>query len=435
MLRSCAGVQGGFAPTGGWRMPAGSGRGRSVLQRSLSLLLSGLCCLALLSLPVWAEEETGFDLDYYGRFRGQNLSINVFNWGEYISDGSDGSLNVNKAFEELTGITVNYATFATNEELYSKLKGGGARYDIVIPSDYMVARMIEEGMLEPLDFANIPNFENIYPQYRNPEYDPENLYSVPYTAGTVGIIYNTTRVQEPVESWGILWDERYSGDILMFSNSRDAFGVAEKYLGFSLNTTDPAELTACANLLLEQKPLVQAYVMDEIFDKMISGEAAIAPYYAGDYLTMADTNEDLAFSIPKEGTNLFVDAICIPKGAQQKEAAEMYVNFMCEGTVAADNITYIGYTTPNSAAYALLDPEIQEDPVSYPPAEVLENTEPFLALDQETGLLLDSLWTEVLTTDSGYNKWAMPVFVVVAVALSISLTLVRRWRKKRDQFK
>lgn len=404
-------------------------------MKKLCALLTALGCLLLFSPSALAAEAGEFDESYYGRFKGQNISINVFNWGEYISDGSDGSLDVNKAFEELTGITVNYATFATNEELYSKLKGGGARYDIVIPSDYMVARMIEEGMLEELDFTNIPQFGNIAPEYRNPEYDPDNLYSVPYTAGTVGIIYDTTRVEGPVDSWGILWDERYKKEILMFSNSRDAFGIAERYLGFSLNTTDPAELTACANLLLEQKPLVQAYVMDEIFDKMISGEAAIAPYYAGDYLTMADTNENLAFAIPKEGTNLFTDALCIPKGAQQREAAEMYINFMCEGQVAADNISYIGYTSPNSAAFALLDPETQNNPVSYPPAEVLENTEPFLALDSETGLLLDSLWTDVLTTDSSYNKWAMPVFVVVAVALSISLTVARRIRKRRDQLK
>ena len=404
-------------------------------MKKLFALLVALCCLVFSAPSALAAEDGEFDEDYYGRFRGQNISINVFNWGEYISDGSDGSLDVNKAFEELTGITVNYATFATNGELYSKLKGGGARYDIVIPSDYMVARMIEEEMLAPLDFTNIPKFENIALEYRDPEYDPGNLYSVPYTAGTVGIIYDTTRVQGPVDSWGILWDERYSKEILMFSNSRDAFGIAERYLGFSLNTTDPAELTACANLLLEQKPLVQAYVMDEIFDKMISGEAAIAPYYAGDYLTMADTNENLAFAIPKEGTNLFTDALCIPKDAQQKQAAEMYINFMCEGQVAADNISYIGYTSPNAAAFALLDPEIQNNPVSYPPAEVLENTEPFLALDQETGRLLDSLWTDVLTTDSSYNKWEMPVFVVVAVTLSISLTAARRIRKKRDQLK
>lgn len=372
---------------------------------------------------------------YYGRLAGEKISINVFNWGEYISDGSDGSIDVNAAFEELTGIQVNYSTFATNEELYSKLKGGGAQYDIIIPSDYMIARMIQEDMLEPLNFDNIPAFSNIDEQYLNPAYDPENAYSVPYTAGTVGIIYNSATVEEPVDSWDILWDERYTNDILMFSNSRDAFGIAQKYLGYSLNTTDREELEDCARLLKEQKPLVQAYVMDEIFDKMISGEAAVAPYYAGDYITMSALNEDLKFAIPKEGTNLFVDAICIPKGAQQKEAAEMYINFLCEGQVAADNIGYIGYSTPNKAAFALLDPEAQEDPVRYPPQEVLKNTEPFLALDEETGLLLDSLWTEVLATDQSYNRWSMPLFVVLAVALSILLNILRRRRKRREQLR
>lgn len=290
-------------------------------------------------------------------------------------------------------------------------------------------------MLEPLNFDNIPAFSNIDEQYLNPAYDPENAYSVPYTAGTVGIIYNSATVEEPVDSWDILWDERYTNDILMFSNSRDAFGIAQKYLGYSLNTTDREELEDCARLLKEQKPLVQAYVMDEIFDKMISGEAAVAPYYAGDYITMSALNEDLKFAIPKEGTNLFVDAICIPKGAQQKEAAEMYINFLCEGQVAADNIGYIGYSTPNKAAFALLDPEAQEDPVRYPPQEVLKNTEPFLALDEETGLLLDSLWTEVLATDQSYNRWSMPLFVVLAVALSILLNILRRRRKRREQLR
>lgn len=400
-------------------------------MKKLSLLLLGL--LLLLWAPTVAlAEESGYDVAYYQRYQGKNVAINVFNWGEYISDGSDESLDVNKAFTELTGIKVNYSTFATNEELYSKLRGGGASYDIIIPSDYMVSRMINEGMLEPLNLENIPNFKNIYDQYKNPEYDPENHYSVPYTAGTVGIIYNTTVVEEPVDSWNALWDERYSGNILMFSNSRDAFGITQKMLGYSLNTTDPAELYATSEKLKAQKPLVQAYVMDEIFDKMVSGEASMAPYYAGDYLTMADTNEDLAFSIPKEGTNLFVDAICVPKGANQKDAAEMYINFLCEGDVAAQNIEYIGYSTPNSAAFALLDPETQNNPVSYPPQEILENTEPFLALDTETGLLVDALWTEVLSTDYGYNKWSMPIFVAVALLLCVGLNVVRKLRKNRE---
>ena len=407
-------------------------------MKKLTAFLCALICILSMTVAASGDtprEEPAYDMAYYGRLAGEKISINVFNWGEYISDGSDGSIDVNAAFEELTGIQVNYSTFATNEELYSKLKGGGAQYDIIIPSDYMIARMSQEDMLEPLNFDNIPAFSNIDEQYLNPAYDPENAYSVPYTAGTVGIIYNSATVEEPVDSWDILWDERYTNDILMFSNSRDAFGIAQKYLGYSLNTTDREELEDCARLLKEQKPLVQAYVMDEIFDKMISGEAAVAPYYAGDYITMSALNEDLKFAIPKEGTNLFVDAICIPKGAQQKEAAEMYINFLCEGQVAADNIGYIGYSTPNKAAFALLDPEAQEDPVRYPPQEVLKNTEPFLALDEETGLLLDSLWTEVLATDQSYNRWSMPLFVVLAVALSILLNILRRRRKRREQLR
>ena len=403
------------------------------MKRKKLLCALAACLLALIPFNAFAAGEDGeYDMAYYGQFAGQNASINVFNWGEYISDGSDGALDVNKAFEELTGIKVNYSTFATNEELYSKLKGGGAQYDVIIPSDYMIARMIAEDMLEELDFESIPAFENIDEQYRNPEYDPENRYSVPYTWGTVGIIYNIGTVEEPVDSWSILWDEQYRGDILMFSNSRDAFGLTQKLLGYSLNTENHDELRAACEKLKDQKPLVQAYVMDEIFDEMLSGEAAIAPYYAGDYLIMAEDNEDLRFSIPKEGTNLFVDAVCIPKGAAHKAAAELYINFLCEPRVAADNIEYIGYSTPNKAAFELLDEEVQNDPVCYPPPEVLENTEPFLALSPETSLLLDSLWTEVLSTDKGYNKWIMPVFVVVAVGFSIGINLARRYRKKKD---
>ncbi len=214
--------------------------------------------------------------------------INVYNWGQYISDGTDDYIDVNAAFEEATGIHVNYMTFDSNESMYTKLKTGGSAYDVVIPSDYMVARLIDEGFLLPLNFDNIPNYEYIDEAYRNTDYDPENLYSVPYTWGTVGIIYNSAYVdEEDTGSWDLLWNSKYAGKILMFDNPRDSFAIAEKMLDYSVNTSDPDELRAAAYKLTEQKPLVQAYVMDQIFDKMERGEAWIAPYYAGDYLLMA----------------------------------------------------------------------------------------------------------------------------------------------------
>ena len=401
------------------------------MMRIIALLVALVACFSLLCLPASAN-ELGLDESYYSRFKGQDVSINVYNWGEYISDGSDDTMDVNAEFEELTGITVNYSTFATNEELYAKLKSGGADYDIIIPSDYMISRMIQEGMLLPLDFENIPAVENIFPQYLDTNYDPEGAYSVPYTWGTVGIIYNTAMVDEVVDSWQILWDDKYTNNVLMFSNPRDAFGITLKKLGYSLNSTDELELRVAAEELKMQKPIVQAYVMDEIFDKMQGGEAALAPYYAGDALTMIDANPDLAFATPKEGTNIFYDAMCIPYSCQQKEAAEMYINFMCEAEVAAANIEYIGYSTPNQAAFELLDEEIRTNPISYPDDELLVNTEEYVALPGETNLLMDSLWTEILTTDDQFLTWLMPVMLIAGCVASVVKIVARKRRRARE---
>ena len=263
-------------------------------KRVFSLLLAFVLIAALLPQPVSAARE----------------EITVYNWGQYISDGSDDSLDVIAAFEEATGIHVNYLTFDSNESMYTKLKTGGASYDVIIPSDYMIAKLIEEDMLEPLDFANIPNYEYIDEAFRNQACDPENLYSVPYTWGTVGLIYNRNYVSdEDAESWSCLWNSKYAGKLLMFDNPRDAFAIAESMLGYSLNTEDFTELKNCADLLAQQKPVLQGWVMDQIFHKMQRGEAWAAPYYAGDYLTMVEENPDLGFSHPKEGYNIFIDAI------------------------------------------------------------------------------------------------------------------------------
>ncbi len=383
-----------------------------------------------------AQTLTIEDKRYYKRFKNDGISINVYNWGEYISDSADeGTLDVNAEFEKLTGIKVNYTNYATNEELYAKLKGGGASYDVVIPSDYMISKMIKEKLIQPLDMDNIPNYKYIMDNYRNLAYDPENAYSVPYTWGTVGIIYNADAIDIPREEidWDILWNEKYKDQILMFDNPRDAFAIAEIMLGYSLNTEDPAELKAAADKLKEQKDIVQAYVMDEVFDKMAAGEALLAPYYAGDALTILEDNEDLDFVVPKSGTNLFVDAMCIPTSAKQKEAAEMYINFMCEPDIAYANIDYICYSTPHSAAYEMLDEEVRNDPVSYPDSNfVAEKTDVFVNLSDDANEMMSQLWTEMKSETA--NKWFVPIFLICCILIMAFVLIRRHIKRKKDIF-
>lgn len=419
---------------------------KKLSQKLLAVLASALLLTSCANVPEEEEEEeidseaqtlTIEDMEYYTRFKGQDISINVYNWGEYISTGADeGTLNVNAEFTKLTGIKVNYTNYATNEELYAKLKGGGAYYDVIIPSDYMISKMIKEKMIQPLNFDNIPNFRYIMDTFVNPAYDEENLYSVPYTWGTVGIIYNTSLVDIPEEEidWDILWNEDYRDQILMFDNPRDAFAIAEIMLGYSINTEDEIELTAAANKLKEQKKVVQGYVMDEIFDKMAANDAWLAPYYAGDALTILEENEDLGFVVPKSGTNLFVDAMCIPADAKQKEAAEMYINFMCEPDIAFSNIDYICYSTPHSAAYEMLDEETRTSPISYPDSEYLDaNTTIFVNLSDEANLTMQNLWTEMKSAEEETpNRWIVPIFLLICFAAIIGILVRRHIRSKKD---
>lgn len=358
------------------------------------------------------------------------VTINVYNWGEYISSGEDDSMNVNAEFTKRTGIKVNYTTFEDNESLYSKLAGGGASYDVIFPSDYMISKMIQEKMIQKLDFGNIPNFRYVDKDYRNRVYDPTNAYSVPYTWGVVGIFYNKKYVRETVDSWKILWDKKYAGKILMFDNPRDAFGIAQKILGYSYNSTDSAQWGAAAKLLEEQKPLVQAYVMDQIFDKMSSGEAWLAPYYAGDAATLVDENPDIGFAIPtREGTNFFVDAMCIPTGARHKKEAEEYINFLCEPEVAAANMEYVGYSTPETEARKLLPKETQDNPIIYPPESILKNSETYVSLPEDTSLLVDTLWAQVKMGGPGQTATLIAVligFVLVYAGIVVYKKLKRR---------
>ena len=328
----------------------------------------------------------------------KKTTLYVYNWGQYISEGDDGSLDVIAAFEEAyPNIRVQYSTYDSNEIMYSKLANGGITVDVIIPSDYMIGRMVQEGMLEELNFGNIPNYQYIDDAFKNTSYDPENKYSVPYTWGTVGIIYNTKYVDEAdVTGWELLWNEKYAGKILMFDNSRDAFGIAEYLLGYDVNTTDEAELQACAAKLAEQKPVVQQYVMDQIFDAMENEEAWIAPYYAGDYLTMVEENPDLAFYRPTaQGYNMFIDAMCIPTCCQEKEAAEAFINFLCSPEISSANMEFLGYSVPSTAAKELMDPEVAGSEVAYPDADTLTTGTSFNYLPEETSRYMESLFMEV----------------------------------------
>lgn len=376
-----------------------------------------------------ASQSIGAPDGYYDQLKGQGVTLNVYNWGQYIADGSDGSLDINAQFEALTGIKVNYTTFDSNESMYNKLSNGGVNYDVIIPSDYMVGRMAEEGMLEELDFDNIPNYAKVGDAYKGKDFDPENKYSVPYTWGTVGLIYNSEFITEEPDSWAVLWDEQYSGKILMFDNPRDAFAIAELRLGYDLNTTDAAKLEECAALLREQKPVVQNYVMDQIYDKMIKGEAYVAPYYAGDYMQMKDENENLKFVFPKEGFNFFIDCMCVPKGAENKLAAEMYINFMCEPVISAENLSYIGYSTPIPDAMQYLDDEIRESEIVYPSDAVLARSQTFSYLGSEANGKMDELWNVART--SGGNTAVVVIGISAAVVAVAAVLVFRAVRKKK----
>lgn len=394
-----------------------------MMKRFFSVVFS-LILLGLTVVPCFAGEKK--DYSYL-----EGTILNVYNWGEYISDGSEGTLDVNKEFEKRYGITVNYSNYESNENMYNKLQSGGANYDVIIPSDYMIAKLIEEDMLAELDFSNIPNYKYVLEKYRGLYYDPDDKYTVPYTVGMVGLIYNTKIVKEAPDSWGALWDERYAGEILMFNNPRDAFGVAQCYLGQSINTESVEDWDKAIKALKEQNHLVSSYVMDEVFNKMENGEAALAPYYAGDFLTMYDVNPDLAFVYPKEGVNFFVDAMCIPKNAENKEAAELYINFMLEEEIAVANANYICYASPHSNVLESDDYDLKGEPVLYPDEENTPRTEMFENLDYETQNYMNMLWNE-LKIEGNSNLDAYIGLSVTAVLIIVYAVYRFIKKKKRE---
>ena len=327
--------------------------------------------------------------------------VNVCSWGEYIDE------SLIQQFEEATGIEVNYQTSPSNEELYSSLTLGGTSYDVIVPSDYMISQLIEEDMLQPLDYDKIPNFSKIADRFKNLSYDPENLYTVPYTWGTLGIIYNTTMVDEPITSWNVMFDDSYAGNVILIDNPRDAIGMALYYLGYSVNTTDETQIREAAALVSDawSSGVYQGKTMDGLFQIMEGGNLAIATYYAGDFLTMYEANPDLAFVIPEEGSNWFVDAMCVLKTSQHKEEAEAWINFMASTEANLRNMDYIWYASPNAEALETYPAYYEEtygeplDPALYeimaPSQEVLDRCEAYLVLPAETRTLYNDLWTQL----------------------------------------
>ncbi len=379
----------------------------------------------------------------------EKVVLNVYNWGEYMDE------DVNDKFEEYykktygKNVEVNYMMFDSNESMYNKIKTGAVAYDVIIPSDYMIERMIAEGMLEELNMANIPclNEENIYSEYINPDYDKKEnnggkKYSAPYFAGVVGIIYNTKYVAAEdvaAQSWDILWNEKYKGKILQFNNARDAFGTALLRRGIDVNTTSEADWRVALADLQAQKPLVKAYVMDEIFNQMESGSAWIAPYYAGDFLTMREANEDLEFYYPREGTNIFEDAMCIPKGAENKEVAEAYINFMLMPENCKANSEYVYYATPNKLVNE--DPEYQDYMNDiYPSAtKILDRrqleipVQYYENMDDKTLQMINSLWEElkIENSSSGVGVYVTCGVIVFGIAAFFTVRAVRKKVRKK----
>ncbi len=378
---------------------------------------------------------------------GDEIVLNVYNWGEYISDGSEGSDDVNKLFEEYCrskglNVRVNYSTFESNESMYNKLESGAVSYDIVVPSEYMIERMIKEDMLEKIDVSKLSNYQYVYDEFKTiggAEFDADNIYHVPYFCGYVGIIYNTKYVSEEDvanQSWDLLFNEKYDGKILQFNNSRDAFGTVMYKNGIDVNTTDIAKWESCVDELKAQKSILQSYVMDEIFNKMKNESAWISAYYAGDFLSMYEGNDNLAFYFPKEGTNVFFDGMCIPKGSKNKEIAEMYIDFMLSEEIAVANAEFTYYASPNKlvndneeyiaymndvyeGASEILDPEFKDGYI----------TSYYANLEPELLEKVNDLWVDIKIYSS-IGAWVYVADVLIIGAI-VSLVVVKFLKKKR----
>ena len=317
--------------------------------------------------------------------------VNVFNWEDYIDPA------VIDIFQKETGIKVNYMNFTTNEDMIVQVEANPGAFDVCFPSDYIVERMIAKDMLAEINFDNVPNAQYTLSNLLNPSYDPANVYSIPYMWGTVGILYNTNKVTETVESWSILWDTKYANDVFMMDSIRDSMGITLKYLGFSMNTKEIPALMAAKQKLIEQKQsgVVKAYQVDETKDKMVAGEGALALMWSGDAQYAIDLNADLAFAVPKEGSNIWVDPMVIPKDARNKENAEAFINFLCRPDIAQMNCDYIRYSSPNSGAIELMGEEYTSNSVMNPTDEVVARCEFFNDIDDSFRSVYEALWMEV----------------------------------------
>ena len=416
-------------------------------MKVMKKLLCLLCLAAMLTLSLYSCAPSDAEPM-------EKVTLYVYNWGEYISDGTEDSLDTNQMFEEWcrtekgVDVTVNYSTYSSNESMYAKLSSGSVKYDVIVPSDYMIERMIKEDMLAPLNLDNFENLGNLHPDFFGEdakhdsyEIDPDNCYSIPYMYGMIGIIYNTSMVDEDdpaIGSWQLMWDERHTGNILQFNNSRDAFGTAQYFLGLDVNSTDEAEWRLALDKLKEQKKVVQGYVMDEIFNKMENGSAAIAAYYAGDFLAMYENNSDLEFFYPEEGTNLYVDAMCIPKTSQNKEIAEWYIDFMLSEEAAVANAEYTYYASPNLAVreneeYIDYMNEIKEGGYELMYGTDAVETSSYKNLNGEKLMMLNGLWEE-LKSDI---EVGLPIYVICGVILVILIgggTFLGVRKRIRDKY-
>ncbi|MDB2124869.1 spermidine/putrescine ABC transporter substrate-binding protein [Clostridium paraputrificum] len=357
-----------------------------------------------------------------GNKSNSNKVINVFNCGDYIDE------ELITKFEEETGYKVEYSTYDTNEIMYSKIKSGSNKYDLVFPSDYMIEKMINEGMAEKINFDNIPNYKYIDEKFKNLSYDPNNEYSVPYMWGTIGIIYNPEVVKEEVKSWDILWDKKYDKEIIMFNSVRDTMAIALSKLGYSMNSTNPEEIKQAADILIEQKPIVKAWFVDQVKDAMINDEAALATVWSGDANYIISENPKLEYVVPEEGSNKWFDAMVIPKDAPNKEGAEAFINFLTDPENALQNVDYIQYYTPNWKTYEMLDDEVKE---SYPTDETLDNCEVFKDLDRDSLKIYDDEWIRIGSTST--NNSTSPSllgFLGMGLVLGIFILLILYLLKK-----
>lgn len=408
------------------------------MKKAVSLLLV-IVMLVSVSLPCFADDGVDFSdevREYYASLGLEGTAINVYNWGEYIDDEE---VDVIGEFEKLTGCSINYTTFESNENMYSKIAGGGVSYDILVPSDYMVEKLMREDMLLPIDFNNVPNVEKYFDaeQYGyllDSEIEGRKIsdYAVIYNIGTTILIYNTKYVTEKPTSWKVLWDEQYEGKVLMFNNPRDSFAIAQAILGIDFNTVNPDDWDECAELLKKQRETVHpTYVMDEVFNKMESGDYALATYYAGDYEIMKANNEDLDYCLPEEGVNTFYDAFIIPKTAQNKKGAEAFINFMMEPEIALANAEYIYYATPNKSVLENDEYSLIDSAAVYPDESEIANAQSFHDLPNETLQYMNSQWMKVKGSNNNAGLYTAFIVCIVLIAAVIVITMLKKRRMSK----